>query len=128
VDVAVLSPFLSVSQFGSSVGFLLVCNTGAGALSAAASQIPGLSQVIAPVISQISPLCGKMSSAAVTNLAELNDQLKVLQGLTPDTAPYFAQMNQVYAVLDQLAPELQPLSGTLTSIGPLVNFFSGQSS
>lgn len=128
VDIPLLSPFLSVSQFGASVGFLLVCNTGAGALSAATAQVPGLSAVMDPVISQVSPLCEKLSSAAVSGLAQLNDQLRVLQGITPATAPFFAQMNQVYAVLDQLATEIRPLSGTLTAIGPLVNFFAGQAS
>jgi hypothetical protein len=106
----------------------LVCNTGAGTLSAAAAQVPGLSQVLGPVISQISPLCEKMSTAAVNDLTQFNNQLRVLQGLTPGTAPYFAEMNQVYAVLDRLAPDLEPLSGALTSIGPLVTFFAGQKS
>ncbi len=128
VTVAVLTPLLDTFQFGASVGFLLVCNTGAGALSAAAAQVPGLSKVIAPVISQISPLCSKMSTAAVGSLTELNDQLRVLSGLTPGTAPFFAEANQVWAVLDRLAPQLEPLSGTLTAIGPLVEFFQGLSS
>jgi hypothetical protein len=128
VSVAILSPLLETSKFGASVGFLLVCNTGAGALSAAASQVPGLSTVIGPAIAQISPLCGQMSVAAVDGLTELNDQLRVLNGLTPGTAPFFAAADQVFAVLDRLAPELEPLSATLTSIGPLVDFFQGQAS
>jgi hypothetical protein len=125
VSVAVLTPLLSVSKFGASFGFLLVCNTGVGALSAAAGQVPGLTKVINPVITQISPLCTKLSAQSVDELNELNSQLKVLDGLNQGTAPFFAEMNNVFAVLDQLAPELQPLSGTLTSIGPLVDFFAG---
>jgi hypothetical protein len=117
---------LSTSEFGASVGFLLVCNTAVGSLSAAASQIPGLSQVIAPAIEQISPECSKLSSSAVSSLNELNSQLAVLQGLTPDTQPYFAALNTVFSTLNVLAPELEPLSGTITALGPLVDFFSGQ--
>jgi hypothetical protein len=126
--VAVLSPLLDTFQFGASVGFLLACNTAAGSVSAAAAQVPGLSQVITPVIAEISPECGKLSAEAVSGLSTFNSELGVLQGLTPGSAPYFAELNKVFATLNTLAPQLEPLSGTITALGPLVDFFSGQSS
>jgi hypothetical protein len=125
VDVAVLSPFLDTLQFGASVGFLLTCNTGAGAVSAAASQIPGLSQVLTPVLAEISPECGKLSAEAVSELNTFNQDLAALQGLTPASAPYFAALNKAFATLNTLAPDLQPLTATITALGPLVDFFSG---
>jgi hypothetical protein len=127
-NVAVLTPFIDTSEFGASVGFLLACNTGVGAISASAAEVPGLSKVLAPVIAQISPLCGKLSTEAVNELTEFNDQLRVLNQLTPDTAPFFAELNNVFATLNTLAPELEPLSGTITALGPLVEFFSSEPS
>jgi hypothetical protein len=126
VSVAILTPLLSTFQFGGTVGFLLVCNTGAGSLSAAASQVPGLSQVLAPVVAQISPDCSELSAQAVAGLNKLNSELGVLQGLTPATEPYFNELNLVFANLNQLAPQFEPLTGTITDLGPLVDFFSGE--
>jgi hypothetical protein len=87
-----------------------------------------LTQVLTPVIAQISPECGKLSASAVSNLNMFNQELGALQGLTPGSAPYFADLNKVFATLNTLAPQLEPLSGTITALGPLVNFFSGQPS
>jgi hypothetical protein len=126
VSVALLTPFLSTLQFGSSVGFLLACNTGAGSLTAAASQIPGLSKVIDPAIAEISPQCSKLSAEAVTNLNVLNTELAVLQGINPGTQAFFTEANKVFATLTTLSPELEPLTGTIGALGPLVDFFSGQ--
>jgi hypothetical protein len=128
VNVAVLTPLLDTFQFGASVGFLLACNTAAGSISAAASQVPGLSEVITPVLAQISPECGKLSASAVSGLNTLNSELGALQALNAGSAPYFAELNKVFATLNMLAPQLQPLSGTITALGPLVAFFSGQPS
>ncbi|MDQ1539012.1 MAG: hypothetical protein QOE58_3405, partial [Actinomycetota bacterium] len=125
VSVVVITPLLSTLQFGASTGFLLACNTAAGSVSAAVAQVPGLSQVLTPVLSQISPLCGQLSAAAVSGLQTMNTRLAVLAPLTPATAPYFAALNQVFAAADAVAPYLQPFSGTITSLGPLVQFFSG---
>jgi hypothetical protein len=128
VDVAFLTPTLDISEFGASVGFLLACNTAAGSISAAVSQVSGLSQVLLPVMKEIAPLCGDLSSEAVANLEKFNQELSALQFLTPASAAYFNDLNAVYATLDALAPELQPLTGTITALPPLVDFFSGQPS
>jgi hypothetical protein len=104
----------------------LACNTAAGSVSASAALVPGLSQVLTPVLAEISPECSELSASAVTYLNTLNNELGLLQGLNPGTAPYFAELNKVFATLDALAPQLEPLSGTITALGPLVEFFSGQ--
>jgi hypothetical protein len=126
INIAVLTPFLKTAQFGASVGFLLVCNTAAGSLSAAAAQVPGLLQVISPVITQISPDCSKLSASAVTYLNMFNSELGGLQGLNADSQAYFNQLNLVFATLNKLAPDLQPFTGTITALGPLVDFFASQ--
>jgi hypothetical protein len=123
--VPVLSALLSTFEFGSSTGFLLACNTAAGSVSAAAAQVPGLSQVLTPVLSQVSPSCGKLSAAAVSGLETMNDDLAALQPLTPGSAPFFKALNAVLADANAVAPYLQPFSGTISSLGPLISFFSG---
>jgi hypothetical protein len=127
VSVAVLTPLISSSKFGASVGFLLACNTGAGTLSAAAAQVPGLSKVLAPVLSAISPACGKLSDQAVASLTTLNSNIAVLQAADPMTAPYFKALNQVFRQLDVVAPQLPPLEGLIEALGPMVAFFQGLS-
>lgn len=125
VSVAILTPLISSSKFGATVGFLLACNTAAGTISAAAAQIHGLSAVLSPVLSAISPACGKLSDSAVVNLDKLNKDIGVLQAADPMTAPYFAALNTVFAQMNVIAPQLPPLAGLIEALGPLVDFFQG---
>jgi hypothetical protein len=126
VTIALLTPLIETSQFGASVGFLLGCNSGVGTLTAVATQVPGLTNVLDPVLAQVGPECSKLSAQAVSSLNTLNSDLAALEGLTPGTKPYFAALDTVFAELNTVAPEVEPLTGTLTALGPLVDFFSAQ--
>jgi hypothetical protein len=126
VHVAVLSPLISTMEFGATVGFPLMCNTGAGTASAGVAQIPGASDVLTPAFAQFSPFCGSVSEKGGQGLATMNDQLAPLEAINPVTAPGFAAMAPVFQQTNTLAPNLQPLSGFITSLGPMVEFFEGR--
>lgn len=125
VHVAVLTPMISTMEFGATVGFPLMCNTGAGTLSAPVAQIPGASDVLIPVFTQASPACADLSTQGGGGLRAMNDQLGPLEALNPVITPGFDAMVPVFEQLNSFAPSLQPFSGTITSLGPMVAFFAG---
>jgi hypothetical protein len=125
VHVAVVSPLISTMEFGATVGFPLMCNTAAGTASAGVAQIPGASDVLTPAFAQFSPFCGSVSEQGGEGLATMNNQLAPLEAINPATSPGFAAMAPVFEQLNTLAPNLQPLSGFITSLGPMVEFFEG---
>lgn len=125
VHVAVLSPMISTMEFGATVGFPLMCNTGAGTLSAAVAQIPGASDVLIPVFTEAAPACADLSTQGGEGLTTMNDQLGPLEALNPMMAPGFDATEPVFEQLNSVAPNLQPFSGTIASLGPMVEFFEG---
>lgn len=121
--VAVLSPMISTMEFGATVGFPLMCNTGAGTLSVFVAQIPGASEALTPGLSQLAPFCADAATQGGAGLQKFNESIAPLEAINPVAAPGFEAMTPLFEQMNAVAPSFQPFSGAITSLQPMVEFF-----
>jgi hypothetical protein len=123
-DVALMTGLLEMGEFGATVGLLLTCQTGTGALAAAAAEA-GLGDELLPVLAEIPNACAQLSDAAVEQIAAMHDAVLAMESLDPATNAFLDAARQFQTALAALTDQTGPLDPLVDALGPMIDFFRG---
>jgi small-conductance mechanosensitive channel len=115
--VALVSPTLSVLEFGAAVGAPFVCEV------ATASVAPYLTNPqLSAIISQIVSACQNASNQGTLTLKQMDQRLSALAAVNPTVRPL---LDQLAASLQEASNSQVPFAGSLLQLAALVKFFDG---
>jgi small-conductance mechanosensitive channel len=115
--VALVSPTLSVLEFGATVGTPLVCEVATGAVGPYLTN-PQLSAIISQIVSA----CLDASHQGTLTLKQIDQGLNALAAVNPTVRPL---LDQLAASLQQASNTQAPFAGSLAQLATLVKFFEG---
>jgi small-conductance mechanosensitive channel len=115
--VAIVSPTLSVFEFGAAVGTPLVCEVAAGAVGPYLTN-PQLSAILSQIVSA----CQNASNQGTVTLKQIDQRLSALAAINPTVRPL---LDQLAASLQQASNSQVPFAGSLAELAALVKFFEG---
>jgi hypothetical protein len=125
-QAAVVSPTLAMMDFGDTVGFGLMCQTGISIVSAAGAQIPGAATSLAPLISRLDQGCNEMSAAGDTFLKSAERGVGPLAALNPAVNPVIEILaNGAAQAGTSFADSLGPFAPTMVQSATFIRFFEG---
>jgi hypothetical protein len=115
--VALVSPTLSVLEFGTSIGAPLVCAVATGAVGPYLTN-PQLSAIV----SQILSACQNGANEGALTLQQIDQRLSALAAVNPLVRP---MLEQLATSLQQASTSQVPFASSLAQLGALVRFFEG---
>jgi small-conductance mechanosensitive channel len=115
--VALVSPTLSVLEFGAAVGTPLVCEVATGVVGPYLTN-PQLSAILSQIVSA----CQNSSNQGTVTLKQIDRRLSALAAVNPTVRPL---LDQLAASLQQAGNSQVPFAGSLAQLAALVKFFEG---
>ena len=113
--MAIVTPLLKTSAFGSSVGLPLLCSVAA---SAAIAQLPD--ENVAAIATNVVTACIESGSRGGDAIRGMNEQLRQLEVLNPATAPLVGALADTF---NAVGSEQVPFAGSLKAMGDFIRFF-----